>query len=236
MTQEILIGCDPEVFIFDGPYPISAHDIIPGTKEKPYAVDKGSIQVDGLAAEFNIEPAKTPMEFDKRITIVLEQLREKIWEKSKDLTIAFLPFVRFKPGYYNSLPEPVKELGCVPDYNFEGKQKKIDPNLKNLPLRTASGHIHVGFTQDQDPFDPEHFNTAMILSQGASILEYMKPVTLLEQQRVKYYGGDGAFRPKPYGVELRTPSNRWVKNSIDRVKIFNSTHTRMGHVLKALEK
>ena len=56
MTQ-ILVGCDPEVFVAKGGKFISAHGMIPGTKKAPHKVERGAVQVDGMALEFNIDPA-----------------------------------------------------------------------------------------------------------------------------------------------------------------------------------
>ncbi len=59
-------GCDPEVFLMVGDKYVSAHGLFPGTKAEPFKVEKGAVQVDGLALEFNIDPAKTPEEFAAR--------------------------------------------------------------------------------------------------------------------------------------------------------------------------
>src|SRR3546814_9684922 len=75
VTTEALIpipgmtfGCDPEVFILDEyGAPVSPEDFLPGTKEEPYKVNKGAVQVDGMAGEFNIDPAHTFDEFDDNI-------------------------------------------------------------------------------------------------------------------------------------------------------------------------
>jgi hypothetical protein len=56
--MEFKIGADPEFFLRDkatGKF-VSAHGLIPGTKRQPMKVDKGAVQVDGMALEFNIDP------------------------------------------------------------------------------------------------------------------------------------------------------------------------------------
>src|SRR3546814_6507370 len=68
-------GCDPEVFILDEyGAPVSPEDFLPGTKEEPYKVNKGAVQVDGMAGEFNIDPAHTFDEFDDNIVSVMKEM------------------------------------------------------------------------------------------------------------------------------------------------------------------
>ena len=63
--MNILIGADPELWIIDRKTgkPISAEGLFEGTKAAPYQVENGAVQVDGMAAEFNINPAKDSREF-----------------------------------------------------------------------------------------------------------------------------------------------------------------------------
>ena len=59
MAQKLnlLFGADPELFVRHKVTRqlTSAHTLIPGTKASPFSVPKGGIQVDGVAAKFNIE-------------------------------------------------------------------------------------------------------------------------------------------------------------------------------------
>ena len=54
-NKKFTIGADPEVFVADSLTNtfVSAHDLVPGTKLEPFAVNKGAVQVDGMALEFN---------------------------------------------------------------------------------------------------------------------------------------------------------------------------------------
>ncbi len=57
-------GCDPELFVIndEGVF-VSAEGLIPGDKQNPYKVPGGAIQVDGMAAEFNIDPVTNYADF-----------------------------------------------------------------------------------------------------------------------------------------------------------------------------
>jgi len=70
----LTVGADPEVFVKQGGKFVSAHGLVQGTKEEPFVVDKGAVQVDGMALEFNIDPAKNAKEFSDNIRVVMDIL------------------------------------------------------------------------------------------------------------------------------------------------------------------
>ena len=225
----IKIGCDPEGFIVDpnGDF-ISAYGIIPGDKKDPFKVDGGAVQVDGMALEFNIDPASTEDEFVGNIKKVITQVTEMVHDASPDLSIRWTPIARFKNTIWEVSPEQCKILGCDPDYNIHGEINE-NPILKleNTPIRTAAGHIHIGFrdTLIEDPMDKDHFDTCLYLAQGffnSHVPSYI-PHLPEEEERMKYYGAWGSFRPKKYGVELRSPSNIWVAKEETQRKIYRET-------------
>ena len=228
---KLKLGCDPEMFLFkpNGQY-ISAHDLFPGTKDEPHKVDKGAIQVDGLALEFNIDPAETAREFDSNIETVLRQIDDmlkKLEPVHGQIHRTFVPIANFNSFYFNNLPQNVKILGCDPDLRSSDATvivKKID--LTNHPFRTAAGHVHVGWTEGEDAMSYPHLEDARFIANyfwekdkgkipGRTFLDGR------EQQRLQYYGGEGAFRSKPYGVELRSYSNIWVMLPESRIAMFN---------------
>jgi hypothetical protein len=78
-------------------------------------------------------------------------------------------------------------------------------------MRTAAGHIHIGWTEDQDCYDKEHYTLAARIARQCDY--YLGVNSLLwdkDDTRRSLYGKAGAFRPKPYGVEYRVLSNRWL--------------------------
>lgn len=210
----IQIGCDPEAFIRDkrtGKI-VSAHDLLPGTKEKPFKVDGGAIQVDGTAAEFNILPAQTSTAFSKYINMVLGQLRQRLGDNYE---LVFEPVARFDKEYFDKLPPSATELGCNPDFNAWTNTVNPPPDASGdmYGVRTASGHIHIGWTKDQDPTDPSHIADCNLVAQN---LDYYLGLPSLmwdrDPTRRNLYGKAGAVRYKPYGVEYRTMSNAWLRS------------------------
>lgn len=207
---EFLIGADPELFIMciaTGKL-VSAHGMIPGTKEKPFKVRYGAVQVDGMAAEFNIDPAKTKAQFIRNVVEVKKQLQEMIGDKYKLVSCGTAYFGK---ELIDEQPLEAKILGCDPDYDaWTGEQNPV-PDVE-LPFRTAAGHIHIGWTNGQDPFCDVHLQVCQHLIKH---LDYWTiPTTLVDTDftRRDLYGNAGAYRPKSYGVEYRTPSNFWTKD------------------------
>lgn len=235
--MEYKLGTDPEVFVQNtktGRF-VCAHGMVAGTKHNPEPVEDGAIQVDGCALEFNIDPAEDATTFSNRIGRVLEQLKERVFAIDKDYAVVITPFARFEADYFeNEVPFDAKVLGCDPDFNMNGM---INPSpadkLMMEPIRTAAGHIHVGWTEGVDvENDADHFEDCRFLSTQFYYRGLFRPVTFEERQRIGYYGDFGAFRPKPYGNEFRGPSNLWIASDLRRKQMFESVIRQM----KALEK
>jgi hypothetical protein len=217
---EFKFGCDPEFFLRDktnGQF-VSAHGMIPGTKHSPLQVEGGAVQVDGMALEFNIDPVTNVDDWNKNIDVVLHQLREMIDDQ---LEFVFEPVAHFGKEYIDSQPKIAKELGCEPDYNAYTGLINPKPNA-DLGFRTASGHIHVGWTEQQDVTDSEHIEACHMLIKQLDIFLALPSVAWdLDEIRSTMYGKWGAYRPKHYGVEYRTLSNAWLTSPIWRNYVFN---------------
>lgn len=213
MSVRITLGCDPELFIKNiktGEF-VSAHDLLPGTKTEPHKVDRGAVQVDGVAAEFNILPAEDYSAFVTNIATVTDELRKFIGPEHE---LVAQPTVTFPEAYFKSLPEITRELGCNPDFNAWTGQVNDKPDGDSTTMRTAAGHIHIGgWVTNVDPTDPTHFEDCRII---AKQLDYYLGLNSLlwdsDIDRRKLYGKAGSFRPKPYGLEYRPLSNVWLRS------------------------
>lgn len=212
--SKYLLGTDPEMFLMDrdGNF-VSAAGNFPGTKQEPYKIDKGAVQVDGTALEFNIDVARSEDEFFGNIRTVLAQIDEMIKGVDPDLKREFIPYATFDGKYFKELPDECKILGCDPDFNIQGQ---MNPNpgdfLFERPIRTAAGHIHIGWTEDEDAGSAGHFEDCRTVAEFFHKKAVFEPRTFAEIDRLRHYGMNGSFRPKKYGVELRSPSNLWLKS------------------------
>lgn len=216
MTRIVTIGADPEVFLKDritGDY-VSATGMFPGTKEEPFALGNyGHVQVDGHALEFNTIPAESEDEFVTNVTNIFEAVKELVRSRDENLEIVLDPVAKFNPFYFMSLPPSSKVLGCTPDFSGIDGHQLHAPDIAEEPIRTSSGHIHIGWTNSEDPFDKENFANRLAVAQRVN--PYLLSVSRKWEGpqsivRRRYYGRDGAFRPKPYGIELRTLDAQWL--------------------------
>jgi len=224
MQPIITIGADPEMFLRESitGSPVSCHGLIPGDKKNPFAVSGGAIQVDGLAAEININPSRTRTEFMANIKSVMDDLVDQL---PPIFEIAHgVPFMEFDPEYLGMQPGESLELGCDPDYNAYTGEANPRPNGLQT-FRTAAGHIHIGWGADvKNPYgDKEHFNLCRAMA--VQMDYYIGIYSLIwdpDNRRRSMYGGAGAFRAKPYGMEYRTPSTAWLANPELQAWVFDA--------------
>lgn len=220
------IGCDPEIFLRDEEgNPLSAHGLIPGDKKTPHAVSNGAIQVDGLAVEFNTNPVPYDrfVDFNKNIVSVIGQLHEHV-RKSSKASFEIKPVMEFSKGYLDAQPAAAKELGCDPDWCAYTLKPNPRPDGE-VTFRTGSGHIHIGWRPEADiPVDnEEHIEIcADFVKMLDATVGMVMTVLDRDPRRRDLYGKAGAFRPKPYGVEYRTPSNKWIKDKASRWAVWSA--------------
>jgi hypothetical protein len=234
-NKEFLIGCDPEIFVVgpDG-HPASAYGLIPGTKADPLKVRNGMVQVDGMALEFGIDPASTKEEFIYRVKDVMQQLQDML-PKGYSLTTDSVVF--FPSEVMKVQPEEALELGCDPDYNAYTLKKNPRPELPAENMRSAGGHVHIGWGSKFDPLDQRHIDACAALSAemdyyvGAASLAWDK-----DALRRSIYGAAGAFRPKTYGMEYRSASNQWVMREETMGYVFDATVLAIESVMSASPK
>ena len=232
------VGGDPEFFLFDGDTPVSAHDILPGTKEQPHGLASGaSVQVDGMAGEINIKPASSADEFAQNIEEVLAEVRQMV---PKRFEIRFRPSVEFLSNILDTVPDSHKELGCSPDFNAYTGLMNESPmlELKKVPnLRSAGGHISVGWGENFDKKDASHvFDCESFIKHIDPVYRGFSTIWDSDQRRASLYGRPGAYRATAFGVEYRTPSNAWVAHPKMYPFIFALAENTMLHMMGEPDK
>ena len=186
------IGADPEAFIWDTEEEkiVSAEGILPGTKKKPHPLQHGAVQVDGIAAEFNVDPAQSSEEFVHNTESLKKQITEILHNTSKNLQLNFTSTAYFTPKSFKQFSKKELTVGCDPDY-FVNKNELSRPftNLVGYPnnYRFAGGHIHIGNIFQEYDGTKEQMEKASALafffSNKVLFVEYLawqSPAQLLE--------------------------------------------------------
>lgn len=216
LYQNIKLGADPELFLMDetGKF-ISSVGLIGGSKEKPLPIDDlgNCLQEDNVSVEFNIQPASNKASFVASINKVLDNLTERL--KDKNLILAYIPAAEFNWDQLQT--EQAQTFGCEPDFNAWNGEANPSPSCPNLQLRSAGGHIHVGYDKVNQQ-NQMALIRAMDIFLGVPSIEHDK-----DTMRRELYGKPGAFRPKNYGVEYRTLSNFWIKSDEMKEWAFDQT-------------
>jgi len=219
----VTVGADPELFLVNkiGKF-ISSIGIIGGSKDtpKPISTNGHAIQEDNVAIEFNIPPADNAFKFVEDIDYVLSHIKEN-YTKPLNLELAIVPSAVFATDQLNN--EKAQTFGCDPDFNAYSLQENPKPVAGHGgSLRTAGGHIHVGYT------DPSMLDNAICIRAMDVTLGVPSVLIDPDTERRSMYGKAGAFRHKTYGVEYRTLSNFWIKSKELSQWVFEQT-------LKAIE-
>lgn len=226
--MNILIGCDPEVFVKQKGTFKSAFGLIKGDKRNPQKIRNGAVQVDGMALEFNIDPAASEDEFCLNVQDVYEQMKLMV----PDYEVVAVPVAEFGMEYLKEQPPEALELGCDPDFNAWTGEPNPRPN-GDRPFRTASGHVHIGWRQPSNPETQDHQDRCHMSGQQ---MDFFLGLPSLfydpDTKRREMYGKAGAIRYKPYGVEYRTLSNAWL-NSENLIRfVYRNAKLGMDRLMK----
>lgn len=225
---ELKVGADPEVFVTQRSKLISAYGLVPGTKERPYPVQDGAIQVDGMALEFNINPANDVEEFVKNMNSVMAQLVSRL---PADMQLSPLATAHFGADYIASQPLDARELGCTPDFSAYTGAANKKPNV-NAPFRTAAGHVHIGWTEYAQTDNPDYMGLCCDFTKVLDLYLGVPSVLLdPDTERRSLYGQAGAFRPKTYGLEYRVLSNFWLQSEQTMRYVYKQTEEAIRQFL-----
>jgi len=219
--SEVLIGADPEFFLYsyaneydhdegeEGYIPCVG--IVPGTKENPHQLGVPGFfaHEDNVALEVGIPPVANPLKFADNIAKVKKMVADQFLN-DMHVELVYQSAVQFRPEQLES--QQAQQFGCEPDYDAytNGKVRTVPTKFGDDQLRFAGGHIHIGGNFNCPPFVAALFADVFIAM--PNLVRQQPYYSGLQQGRGNWYGKPGIFRPKPYGIEYRTPSNFWCQN------------------------
>lgn len=217
IVKNVLIGADPEMFLFSNLHNkfVPVCGLVGGTKKEPLAITSfgHAVQEDNVMVEYCIPACNTAEKFVEEINFTKNHINETIL-KPLNLTAKCVASAYFTEEDLKS-PQ-AQEFGCDPDYNAYTLLENT-VGRGNPLLRTAGGHIHVGY-DNPDPDVSVNIIKAMDLFLGLPSL-----ILDVDTERRKMYGKAGAYRLKRYGVEYRVLSTFWTDNSKFIKWAFDST-------------
>ena len=231
-VEHLLIGADPELFVYDKGFKAyrSAHSWMKGTKKEPFSTTFGAIQLDGVAAEFNIIPTNNVTDFIRRINQGVGCITGLAKKHNSNYEVRASPVAYFTKDYWATLPETVLELGCDPDFDAWKVEVNQRPHTTEC-FRTGAGHIHLGWYPkvhyQDDVMNEQHiFDCVYVTKNLDFVLFLLSQAWDTDRKRRTLYGGRGTFRPKPYGVEYRVLSNAWLNHTLLMGWVYNvAMHT-----------
>ncbi|MFW3388673.1 UNVERIFIED_CONTAM: hypothetical protein RF648_22080, partial [Kocuria sp. CPCC 205274] len=165
-----------------------------------------------MLIEFDINPHNTFAGFDDN----MQRGIDACYEEAKKIGMSIAEGVSshiFTDAELKSFHESAFVFGCEPDYNALTGQRNPKPAAADVGLRTAGGHIHIGYD-----------DVIGVNSENQKVLGVMcdyflgLPALLLDSddRRKELYGKAGACRFKKYGIKYRVLSNFWVATPRNR--------------------
>ena len=233
----VILGADPELFIFDQKKErlSSAIAFFPkGKNSGEFVTQEAGARVlhDNVAVEFNCRPYGTAVEFANGMSSILGGIQQMLTERASEThrLVYDVGSAVFPPQLLRH--REAKRFGCEPDFSAWTSMRNPTHDAETVGnLRVIGGHIHVGLRGTSKLVDAllRDFTTSCAivklldatLGQYIASLEAASPVPSTFVDRRKFYGASGAFRKKPYGLEYRTPSSIWLSSRESMEKVFN---------------
>jgi len=217
--MEFTFGTDPEFFLRLGPLEKNAIPIIKRGKKNPIIIGENSFYYDNVLAECTVKPGGNAAEVIENIRIALRKFTQLI----RPYTLAGMSSYRFNPDDFSDCKEAFivgcKEEWCAYDLKPISNVhiKTIIEDRKN-GLRAAGGHIHLGAEFLQEELNRVRVVRMLDLFLAVPMF-FAFPYT---DWRRNLYGMAGRYRRKPYGLEYRTLSNRWLQSPTLVRFVFNA--------------
>lgn len=229
---ELLIGMDAEFFLQnrDGQY-IAAARVIPGLKHEPHVLENGVCHPDGLSLEVGSPPAKTPEGMITSLFTVLDEVKTKYLDP-QEVTIANAFEVRVDQ-VTGVQPEDL-EFGCGVEFDAHNPSEMVKRvSGTNSDRRYSGFHIHLGFTKDQESNIFTYKDMSRLVLRLDALFRRYGLAT--SDRRATQYGGYGAFRVKPYGIEYRMMDCSVITNPVKLQSLIRALN-ELPDVFKQLSR
>lgn len=221
------LGCDPEVFVVREAgqirkrvAPVSSEKILPPgdpVQNNPY------VSRDGVQVELHAYSSGCRQSLGYSIQGAFAQLAAYVTQaqiKDPTIKVTFAPLVTLTKGDMKQMSPESLILNCKPSLNAYGREAVLRDGHE-YPIRTASGHLHLGSALFQ------HLRNLGHIDEAVRIFDVLVGITcvLIDQDpsqaiRRETYGRAGEYRLPIHGLEYRVPGNFWLKDHILQSGIF----------------
>lgn len=228
------IGTDPEFFPRKEGVITSVAGLLGCSKDDKLILSEDvRLQEDNVLAEFDINPQKGFEAFNDNVKRGLDLVNKKLAEHQMELAFGVSSHV-YTTAELESFDKSAFVFGCTPDFNAFTGQKNPSPSAADPGLRTAGGHVHIGFNEIL-PVDLKAQQCAGVLCDY-----YLSLVSVLldkDTRRKELYGKASCVRFKDYGIEYRSLSNFWVADQDLRKLVYEQvekvvTNLNFDHLME----
>lgn len=194
------IGSDPEFFLvnLETDKPTSYFEVYDSSNLNTPLFNA---YADNVLMELSFEPCNSLDTFADKVQEVVEQLSNKVG--GHGMGLGFAPTMLYDKDQLCDMR--AHQIGCEPFFSCYQLGSSLRPMPYSDGHRHAGGHIHLGYDKS---LIPEHVLVRFI----DEALYYLSPDFRCER-RDAFYGQQGTYRSKPYGVEYRSLPNVWLDPS-----------------------
>lgn len=216
LGHNFMIGSDPEIFVEEAGRLIPAFLFLPSKDKPAYTADTAGFNGhggmpmywDGFQAEFTTQAQHCLGYHGDSIAAGMKGVYKAAKKRFPNSQLSIRSVFHIEPEILSAAAEEHVAFGCMPSINAYGLKVKMPP-ARQVPFRSAGGHIHFGIGKGQQK-DADKIVRALDAILGVACVSLFAEFD--DPARRKLYGLPGEYRLPPHGLEYRPLSNAWLSH------------------------
>lgn len=214
------VGSDPEIFAQDANGTVVPAFYFLDSKEKAVANQdptgsgyNNKTYWDGFQAEFDTRPFNCLAFHCDSVRFGLLHTYNKLKKYDKNAKLSHITTMDIPRHALETAEDQHVQFGCMPSLNAY-KMEGIKDDGRNVDFRSAGGHIHFGFENNNKPKGEKADNIVKALDAilGVACVSLFEGYD--DPKRRTMYGLAGEYRLPAHGLEYRTLSNAWLMHPL----------------------